>query len=281
MTDLSLASCDLGATLAKASSRSRLKALQKRLKHLELAYKFSERRAIIVIEGWDAVGKGGVIRRLTTALDPRGFAVWPIGPPTAAELARHYLQRFWRLLPARGTWAVFDRSWYGRVLVERVEKLADAAEWGRAYDEINAFEAMLAADGVRIVKLFLHMSATEQVRRFAARIEDPTERWKMSAADLRNRDMRADYEQAIDDMLARTSTPDAPWRVIAFEQKRFGRVAAIEHVVKSLGKGMDMSLPPLASDIAQGAADLLREAAALGRLDEGRGAKPRRLAKRR
>lgn len=228
----SLADCDLGAKLDRAAYKARLDELKTQLRRIELAYKFTSERAVIVIEGWDAVGKGGVIRRLTSDLDPRGYKVWPIGAPTGEELAEHYLQRFWRKLPPKGTWSVFDRSWYGRVLVERVEGLAHPAEWRRAYDEINAFERMLVDDGVRFVKLFLHVSAAEQLRRLRKRITDPMERWKMSCDDIRNFERRDDYTRAIDDMLRRTTTIHAPWRVIPFEDKRYGRVAALRHVVR-------------------------------------------------
>lgn len=247
---LSLASCDLSATLGKGPYEDRLEAVQKQLPRLELAYKFTDSRAVIAIEGWDAVGKGGVIRRLMAALDPRGYAVWPIGPPTAEEKDQHYLQRFWRRLPQKGAWALFDRSWYGRVLVERVEKFATTAEWRRAYDEINAFERMLTDDGVRIVKLFLHVSREEQMKRLLERSEDPEERWKMATADIRNHDLRDEYEEAVDEMLARNSTSNAPWQVVPFEDKHYGRIAALEHVVDVLGRGMDLSPPPLAADVA-------------------------------
>lgn len=278
MAKPSLASCDLTLKLGKAPYEARLDKLQTQLRRLELAYKFASRRAVIAIEGWDAVGKGGVIRRLSSPLDPRGYAVWPIGPPKPEELAEHYLQRFWRKLPRKGTWALFDRSWYGRVLVERVEKLALPAEWRRAYEEINEFERMLADDGVRIVKLFLHISQAEHLRRLLGRVEDPMERWKMGSADLRNYELRGDYEEAVEDMLRRTSTAHAPWRVIPFEQKRYGRIAALEHVVAVLAKGMDLSPPPLASEITQAAARLAEEA---GRMNLGKAIKKNAAVRRR
>lgn len=274
MAKLSLARCDLGATLDKDSYEARLKQIQQRLPRLELAYKFADARAVIAIEGWDAVGKGGVIRRLMAALDPRGYMVWPIGPPTPEEKAQHYLQRFSRRLPQKGTWALFDRTWYGRVLVERVEKFASPAEWRRAYDEINTFERMLIDDGVRIVKLFLHTSREEQVRRLLARADDPEERWKMALADIRNVKLRPEYEAAVDDMLARTSTPHAPWRVIPFEDKHHGRIAALDHVIEVLGKGMDLSPPPLAEEVVPEIKHLKKRAKAFrkehGRKEHGR-----------
>jgi polyphosphate kinase 2 (PPK2 family) len=271
-----LAACDLTAKLDKARYNKRLEEIQAQLRRLELAYKFASGRAVVAIEGWDAVGKGGVIRRFFAPLDPRGYAVWPIGPPTPQELAEHYLQRFWRKLPSKGTWALFDRSWYGRVLVERVEKLAAPPEWRRAYDEINAFERMLADDGVRIVKLFLHISQAEHLRRLLARIEEPMERWKMSCADLRNYELRGEYEEAVEDMLRKTSTTYAPWHVVPFEDKRYGRVAALDHVVDVLAKGMDLSPPPLAPEVAQVAARLAEDAAVLGKASKKNAARRRR-----
>lgn len=251
-----LADSDLSARLGRAPYKARLKQCQHRLRRIELAYKFAQLRAVIVIEGWDAVGKGGLIRRMTSVLDPRGYKVWPIGPPTDAERGEQYLQRFWRKLPPAGTMALFDRSWYGRVLVERVEQLASPAEWRRGYDEINAFERMLADDGVRLVKLFLHISATEQLRRLRNRIADPMERWKMSSADIRNYHYRDDYARAVDDMTRHTDSPHAQWCVVPFEDKRFGRIAAMEHAADVLAAGMDLSPPPLAADVVAAAAAL-------------------------
>lgn len=268
MAKLSLAGCDLDAALDKDSYEERLKKIQQRLPRLELAYKFADARAVIAIEGWDAVGKGGVIRRLMAALDPRGYTVWPIGPPTPEEKAQHYLQRFWRRLPQKGTWALFDRTWYGRVLVERVEKFATPTEWRRAYDEINAFERMLIDDGVRVVKLFLHASREEQVRRLLARADDPEERWKMALADVRNVKLRPEYEEAVDEMLARTSTSYAPWHVIPFEDKHYGRIAALDHMVEVLSKGMDLSAPPLAKEVVPEVKRLKKKAKAFRKKDD-------------
>ncbi|HEX9294942.1 MAG TPA: polyphosphate kinase, partial [Polyangiaceae bacterium] len=179
---------------------------QHRLLRLQQRYYRDKRQAIIVFEGWDAAGKGGAIRRLTEKIDPRGIHVWPIGPPSPEEQGRHYLYRFWQKLPAAGTWAIFDRSWYGRVLVERVEKLCSKAEWKRAYGEIVDFEKMLVKDGVALVKLFLHISKKEQLRRFHERQQNPYKRWKISADDWRNRRKWSEYAVAIDDMFRETST---------------------------------------------------------------------------
>ena len=223
----------------------RLADLQLRLRAIQIAYRAAGRRAVIVLEGWDASGKGGIIRRMTSALDPRGCRVWPIAVPTAEERGRHHLYRFWLRLPEPGTLAVFDRSWYGRVLVERVERLASEREWRRAYGEINAFERMLADDGVRLVKLFLHIGPDEQLRRFRERIRDPLKRWKMSLDDIRNWRLRAAYERAVEEMLARTSTRLAPWRVIAIDDKWSARLEALDLVARALARGVDLKVPRL------------------------------------
>lgn len=228
-----------------------LKTLQLELLQLQQAYMRQRRRGIIVLEGWDTAGKGGLIRRMSARLDPRYFQVWPIGAPTPQEQGRHYLYRFWRRLPAPGTIAVFDRSWYGRVLVERVEGLASKSEWRRAYDEINNFEAMLTDDGVSLVKLFLHISPDEQLRRFRERLSVPYKRWKLTADDLRNRANWDAYAEAVDDMFARTHTRRAPWHAIPSEYKWYGRVRALKTVLKVLGKDIDTSPPPVDPQIAK------------------------------
>lgn len=242
---------DLSATIEKAEYDVRLAELQHRLRAIELAYRHDQRRACIVFEGWDAAGKGGTIRRLVAEMDPRGFQVWPIAAPKPQYQGRHYLERFWDRLPEPGVLAIFDRSWYGRVLVERVEGLATEDEWSRAYDEINHFEAMLTADGIRIVKIFLHVSEEEQARRFRARLEDPWKRWKLTVDDFRNAEKREDYERALNDMLSRTSTEDAPWTIVSAEQKRHARIFALETVGERLADGVDLSPPPLAPDVAE------------------------------
>jgi polyphosphate kinase 2 (PPK2 family) len=192
--------------------------------------------------------------------------VWSIGPPSPEEQGRHYLWRFWQRLPPPGQIAIFDRTWYGRVLVERVEGLARPKEWRRAYDEINAFEKMLVDDGVRLVKLFLHISDEEQLRRFRERIETPTKRWEMTAEDIRNRARRRDYLTALDDMFARTSTADVPWNVVPAEYKWFARLSVAKSVVKALGKGIKLGPPPLDPEVVEAAAKTLgrKELTALG-----------------
>lgn len=250
-----LGGVDLRAKLAKHDYDKRLKQLQHEMRRLQLAYRASGDRAIVVLEGWDAAGKGGVIRRMTSVLDPRACKVWPIAAPTAAEHGRHYLHRFWKRLPEPETIAVFDRSWYGRVLVERVEGFAEDEAWRRAYEEINAFERMLSDDGVNIVKLFLHISADEQLERFAARLKDPFKRWKLTMDDIRNRRNRAAYVEAVEDMLRLTDSRSAPWCVVAAEDKRYGRIEAMETVVGVLTD----RVPPAPTALAPGVAKAARE----------------------
>jgi polyphosphate kinase 2 (PPK2 family) len=181
-----------------AGYERRLASLQGVLQLIQQAYLGSSERALIVLEGWDTDGKGGIVRRLGRALDPRSFKVHPISAPDQQERAEHYLQRFWRHLPQNGQIVAFDRSWYGRVLVERVEGLATEAEWRRAYREINEFERVLTDSGVRLVKLFLHITSKEQARRFRDRLINRLKRWKLSYEDFRNRTRRADYVVAIE-----------------------------------------------------------------------------------
>jgi AMP-polyphosphate phosphotransferase len=240
-----LADVDLGQELSgKKEYESKLAAQQLKLLEIQQAYMRQNRRGIVVLEGWDTAGKGGIVRRMSARLDPRYLSVWPISAPTREEQGRHYLYRFWTRIPPPGSIALFDRSWYGRVLVERVEALAMENEWRRAYEEINAFERMLTDDGVRLVKLFLHITPDEQLRRFQSRLATPYKRWKLTLEDLRNRARRGDYEVAVDDMLKRTHTSTAPWHLVAAEHKWFGRVRALKLITKTLGRGIDLEAPP-------------------------------------
>ncbi|MFO1061623.1 MAG: polyphosphate kinase [Dongiaceae bacterium] len=236
---------DLGRKLKDEETyERRLKALQLDMLNLQQAYQRQGRRGIIVLEGWDTAGKGGLIRRMSARLDPRNFRVWPIGAPLPAEQGRHYLYRFWKRLPEPGMIAVFDRSWYGRVLVERVEGLAKKAEWKRAYEEINEVERMLTDAGARLVKLFLHITPEAQLERFRERLSVPYKRWKLTAEDLRNRRHWAEYETAIDEMFRRTSTTFAPWHAVPSVFKWYGRVKALELIRDTLGKDVDVTPPP-------------------------------------
>jgi len=251
-----LGQLDMSARTAK-DYEPRLAELQLAMLHLQGAYYHEGRRGIVVFEGWDAAGKGGTIRRLAERLDPRGCKVWPIGVPRSDEQGRHYLYRFWQRLPEPGTLAIFDRSWYGRVLVERIEGLASKAEWRRAYNEINEFEKMLTDDGVRIVKMFLHITPDEQLERFAERLGNPYKRWKLTDEDIRNRERWKDYERATEDMFDRTSTVAAPWRALPANQKWHVRIAALEHVLASLSVGVDLTPPPIDPGIRQAAIERL------------------------
>ncbi|MCK6438572.1 MAG: UDP-galactose-lipid carrier transferase [Planctomycetes bacterium] len=234
-TILRILDVDLSQKLkGKDDYKTRLKTLQLQLLKIQRYLYQQQRKAIIVFEGWDAAGKGGSIRRLVERLDPRGYAVHPIGAPNAEERSRHYLHRFWTRLPQPGSLGIFDRSWYGRVLVERVEGLCAEEAWRRAYDEINAFERMLVDDGTPIVKLFLHISKREQLKRFRERENDPFKDWKITKDDWNNRKHWTAYETAIDDMFARTSTREVPWHVIPSEHKWFGRVEALSTIVDHL-----------------------------------------------
>src|SRR6516225_995772 len=250
----------------EASYQQKLGKLQIAMLELEQIYRVERRRGIIALEGWDAAGKSGAIQRLVEKLDPRWVDVWSIGRPTPEEQGRHYLWRFWQRLPLPGQIAIFDRTWYGRVLVERVEGLARPKEWRRAYDEINAFEKMLVDDGVRLVKLFLHISDGEQLRRFRERVTTPTKRWKMSAEDIRNRARRREYLAALDDMFVLTSTAAAPWYVVPAEYKWYTRIAVATTAVKILAKGITVEPPALDPEVVKAAEDMLsrKEIAALG-----------------
>lgn len=235
----------------------RLGKLQKELLRIQQTYWHEKRRAIIVFEGWDAGGKGGAIRRLTEPLDPRGFHVWPISAPTAEEQGKHYLYRFWTKLPARGTFAIFDRSWYGRVLVERVERLAAKDAWKRAYDEINEFERLLSDDGVRIIKIFMHITPEEQLDRFRERLSNPYKRWKLTEEDLRNRARWDDYVKATEAMFDRTSTERTPWHVVPANSKWFARLRVLEIVTAALKDGVNIAPPPFDQNVAKAAAEML------------------------
>ena len=192
----------------------------------------------VVFEGWDASGKGGAIKRLVAPLDPRHVRVSQFAAPTPDEKRHHFLGRFWPALPGWGGMTVFDRSWYGRVLVERVEGFAGEEQWRRGYDEIAAFEQTLANEGMIIVKFWLHTSPEEQLKRFEARAGDPLKSWKLTDEDWRNREKRPAYEAAVEEMLERTDQPDARWHVISAESKRYARVAVVRIVNEEIEAGM-------------------------------------------
>jgi polyphosphate kinase 2 (PPK2 family) len=193
---------------------------------------------LVVFEGWDASGKGGSIKRLVAPLDPRHVRVVQFAAPTDDEKRHHFLWRFWPMLPGWGGMAVFDRSWYGRVLVERVDGLAERERWLRAYDEINSFERSLAGEGTIMVKLWLHISEAEQLKRFEQRAADPLKAWKLTEDDWANRAKRPEYEQAVEDMIGRTDQPGGRWSLIAAESKRYARVAVVRTVSEAIEEGM-------------------------------------------
>lgn len=218
---------DLSQSLTEAKYKRQLEKYQGQLNLLYREAKSKGRSAILVFEGWDAAGKGGIIRRITAAMDARDYRVIPIAAPTEEERSHHYLWRFWRHLPRAGRVTVFDRSWYGRVLVERVEGLATETEWMRAYAEIINFEQQLYDHGVLLVKFWVHVDADEQLRRFKARQETPYKHYKITQEDFRNREKRNDYELAANEMLDRTGTEFAPWDLIEANDKRFARIKAL------------------------------------------------------
>ncbi len=227
--------------LGKAEYFDELVDLQAKLSRIQQAYLFHGHKGVIVFEGWDAAGKGGTIRRISQALDPRSFKVWPIGAPRNYYLNRHYLLRFWERLPPEGAISAFDRSWYGRVLVERLENFTPESRWRAAYREINDFERMLIDDGARIVKLFFHISQDEQMDRFTERLRNPMKRWKLTYEDFRNRERWGEAEIAVDEMLARTSTDIAPWHVIPANNKKYARIKAMRAIVDALSSGVDLN----------------------------------------
>jgi len=244
-----LADLDMTVTLGDKQYAAQLKELQLRFERIQQAYLYHGHKGLVAFEGWDAAGKGGAIRRISAVMDPRGFKVWPIAAPEPQDQKRHYMARFWDRAPARGEICIFDRSWYGRVLVQRVEGFASAAEWRRAYAEINAFEQLMVDDGARIAKVFLYITPDEQLQRFRDRLENPLKRWKLSYEDFRNREKWGEYESAVNDMLAHTDTGAAPWKVIPANCKRYARIAAMTEIADRLEAGVDLAPRPLDPEI--------------------------------
>lgn len=235
---------DLSLTLSREDEAARLDAGWKRLEALRLALggKYAGYGlgppVCILFEGWDASGKGGAIRRLIAPLDMRHVRVAQFAAPTSDEKRHHYLWRFWPQLPGWGGMAVFDRTWYGRVLVERVDGFASPEEWQRAYDEIVEHERMLAMEGMVLIKFWLHISAEEQLKRFEQRRDDPVKAWKLTPDDWQNREKRPQYLEAVEEMLARTDHEDAPWELVEAESKRFARVKVLETVIVRVEEAM-------------------------------------------
>jgi polyphosphate kinase 2 (PPK2 family) len=225
---------DLSLSLQRDDYEKELDKLQERIFELEHRLFLARVPAIVAYEGWDAAGKGGNIKRLTRGLDPRGYEVVPVGPPTDAEKARHWLWRFWRDVPKAGHITIFDRTWYGRVLVERVEGFCSEAEWQRAYREINEFERQLVDFGTVIVKFWLQIDREEQLRRFNDRKNTPEKSWKITDDDWRNRDKWRQYKTAVVDMLHQTSTTYAPWTILEANCKLYARIKALRTVADAL-----------------------------------------------
>ena len=235
---------DLSLRLTRAEEAEGLAACGQRLSALRLALggKLDDSAlgppVLVLFEGWDASGKGGAIKRLVAPLDIRHVRVAQFSAPTPDERRHHFLWRFWPVLPGWGGMAVLDRSWYGRVLVERVEGLTPEEVWQRAYEEIVLFERSLAAEGTIVIKIWLHISDEEQLTRFEKRRDNPLKRWKLTDDDYRNREKRPQYEEAVEEMLARTDHEDGPWRPIPAESKRYARVKVMETVIAEIEAGM-------------------------------------------
>jgi polyphosphate kinase 2 (PPK2 family) len=227
---------DLSKSLTREEYEAKLSPLQERLRELLLECYRLRVGAIVLFEGWDAAGKGGNIKRLTQELDPRGYGVIPIAAPDATEKAHHYLWRFWQHLPKAGHMTIFDRSWFGRVMVERVEGFAKESEWRRAYQEINQFERHITASGTVLVKFWLHLSPEEQRRRFEEREATAHKLYKITAEDWRNRSKWNEYRQAVSEMIERTSTTYAPWTIVEAEDKLWARIKTLSTLVKALEK---------------------------------------------
>lgn len=221
-------------TVDSSDYSENLKKLQLEMLRIQQGIWHSKKRALILFEGFDASGKGTAIHHLIEALDPRGVTVYPIGAPSPEEQGKHYLYRFWTKLPPPGNIVIFDRTWYGRVLVERVEKLTPKKRWSQAYDEINQIEEMLINDGIDIIKIFLGISAKEQLKRFYQRLDDHYKQWKITPADIEARKEWHHYVDAVDEMFERTSTVNAPWHLIRADDKAYSRLTVLEIVTKLL-----------------------------------------------
>jgi polyphosphate kinase 2 (PPK2 family) len=230
---------DLDAVLERPEYRAQRDELQARLRALTRRAREEGVSSVVVFEGWDAAGKGGVIRRITQAMDVQDYRVVPIGAPTDEELARHYLWRFWRQLPRAGRMVVFDRSWYGRVLVERVEGLVPELAWQRAYAEIDDFEEQIVERGIPLFKFWLHIDREEQIRRFRERERTPYKKYKITNEDYRNRERWDAYRSAVNDMVQRTSTQFAPWTLVPANDKRFARVEVLRTICDGLARRLD------------------------------------------
>ncbi|GFI43547.1 polyphosphate:AMP phosphotransferase [Lachnospiraceae bacterium] len=242
MKESILGKADLRLTYTKEEYKARLAKLQKKMEKLHGELYRKRIPVVLGFEGWDAGGKGGAIKRLTEKMDPRGFVVHPTASPNDIEKAHHYLWRFWVDMPKAGHVTIFDRTWYGRVMVERIEGFCSRQEWQRAYKEINDMEKDLADAGAIVLKFWMQIDKDEQARRFSARQENPKKQWKITDEDWRNREKWEQYEEAVDEMLIRTSTPYAPWIVVEGNCKYFARIKVLETVVEAIEKRLDKDM---------------------------------------
>ncbi|TGK84867.1 UDP-galactose-lipid carrier transferase [Leptospira bourretii] len=236
---LHLQQLDMKQNLSPDEYQTKMKVLKNRIRELTFLSKAKDRPILFVFEGWDAAGKGGAIRRLTQEIDPRLFEVHNISAPNAEEIQHHYLWRFWNRIPKKGHVGIFDRSYYGRVLVERVEGFATESEWSRAYEEILLFEEQLVSFGTIVIKFWLHIDSEEQLLRFETRKNDPLKRWKLTDEDWRNRDKWTLYEEAANQMFAKTDAPKAPWFLVPANDKYFARKMVLETVAYRLQEELE------------------------------------------
>jgi polyphosphate kinase 2 (PPK2 family) len=241
-----LSTIDLSLSLEKDTYQESL--IQNQVALFSLGYQVyvQQRPVIMVFEGWDAGGKGGAIKRVTEKLDPRGYVVYSIAAPEGEDASRHYLYRFWRRLPESGQIAIFDRSWYGRVMVERIEGFCTEEDWKRAYREINQFERQLVDFGTILFKFWIHISKEEQLSRFESRADDPLRKWKLTEEDWRNREKWDLYAQAVDEMLLKTSTITAPWTIVEGDDKYYARVKVLQTIVDKLSD--ELNYDPFAEE---------------------------------
>lgn len=237
-----LGNVDMTVTMDDAAYKEALILNQVALSKLGYQVYVQQRPVLILFEGWDAAGKGGAIKRVTEKLDPRGYVVYPIAAPQGEDKTHHYLWRFWRRLPESGQIAIFDRSWYGRVMVERIEGFCSEADWKRAYREINQFERQLVDFGAILFKFWMNITKDEQLRRFNDRQNDKLRSWKLTDEDWRNRARWDQYEEAVNEMLLKTSTLTAPWTIVEGNDKRFARVRVLSTLVEKLSQELKVDL---------------------------------------
>ena len=234
-----LSSVDLSLKIEKEEYKKRLKELQEKLALLHFEMYKHRIPVVLAFEGWDAGGKGGAIKRLTENMDPRGYEVIPVAAPNDMERSHHYLWRFWNAMPKAGHMTIFDRTWYGRVMVERIEGFCKESDWKRAFNELNHMEEHLTNFGCIVIKFWMHIDQDEQAARFKERQETPDKQWKITEEDWRNREKWKEYEEAVNEMIIRTSTNHAPWVIVEANDKYYARIKVLETVVTALEERMD------------------------------------------